>query len=154
MTFLKISARGSDAVWEYSLIENRFQFQSGVFLFTSGGKGRTSSLVSWFQLSAQSLRPPRLRGECFSSNIHRRAAEDAEDAQSKKFSYDLHQFYWLVAGSITRSARNGPISVDPVILSGRRLLSSLIHMRNRYLSLCGSSVVSESAMAGIFCEPN
>src|SRR5258705_4663763 len=62
--------------------------------------------------------------------------------------------YCGVAGIITRSALNGPISVVPVILSGRRLLSSLTHIRSRYLSLCWSSVVSESAIAGIFCVPN
>src|SRR5438034_9442267 len=49
-----------------------------------------------------------------------------------------------VTGRITRSARSGPNRVVAVSRSGSRRSSSLIHARRANLSLCGSSVVSDS----------
>jgi hypothetical protein len=45
---------------------------------------------------------------------------------------------------MTRSARNGPISVKAESLSGKRFWSVLIQARSWNLSLCGSSVVKDT----------
>src|SRR5581483_759199 len=60
------------------------------------------------------------------------------------------QLHFGLLGTMIRSARTAPYSVEAVMRKGSRRASSPTQMRTCILSGCGSSVVSVNIIAGIF----